>query len=1028
MRRVCLLALSLAALLGLPAAANAAVDPAACTSTLQYDASIPTFTQFATEHGYANTSLGGFDPETQDRHPAAQLYAYEEAIAAATVNNPRVRVLVRKIGPTFEGREFQYSVVGTPAHIEALEADAAFWRGVRGGTISTEAALAQVRSADPPAAFGWITETPHGNEPAGGEASMRMLYEFAAREDCANLQRLATMDFFIDPARNPDGRDNNTRTTAWAFDPNRDLMYQTQDVNQAPLETIFQYPALFFIDAHQQGSGYFFPPNEDPVHHEISHFAINEIQNVIGPALQSRFNDQSLQYRNYNEYDLFTPEYGDSVPSLILGAAGMTYEKGAEENYGKQVYDHYLAMDETANVVSKEEKKLSEGWVEQWPEAAQQGDGCEVQKNILVSPLHESITQQPDISICGYYFKSGNHDGDTAHIVKLLQQREVHVYRLTQPVSVSGAHDWGANVADTATRSETLPAGTLWIPTSQTMKHWINATLEENPYIPYPYYYDVVDWAFSQLSDAGGNGQLQAALPAGTPMTEIGPEGPGLGAVNGLASPVYAFATDSAEGLGLVTELLTKGATVYRAGAAFEAAGTSFPTGTALVDSSTLGGIDLAALAAGRETPVYGLGGYPVARYPLRKPKIAVYAGATVPTNLLFPGIGSGHCTSTSFCEMLFTLAKQDRIPVSQITPVTTGEISNGVLTSGGYTALVSNNAALSATGTPTPPAAALQQFVNAGGNYVGYGSSSATSVRNAAISNLNTASTATWNEHCPDNPNPEEEGEPTTPGTTFSAEFDTADPVAWGFDQGGYIYRDSSRTSTNPAFDPATLTGSGSIPNATAAVTYAKSLQAYGYSCDVLGTGRLPGRPYVVDQPYGAGHATILGSDVYFRAWNSGAQRLAMNAILYPNQAAVPASAAVSASAVRAAKLAAAPVAAKRLDKVTSRPAVSNPNPNADVIVTVKRGAAATLKRIVAKARLPKPVAGRVRWQKAGAGKVSLRIVGASTFSRREHGDPSTKGAELWVYDDLELRPRWAWRIIRGMVAERLHTVEHRI
>jgi hypothetical protein len=130
----------------------------------------------------------------------------------------------------------------------------------------------------------------------------------------------------------------------------------------------------------------------------------------------------------------------------------------------------------------------------------------------------------------------------------------------------------------------------------------------------------------------------------------------------------------------------------------------------------------------------------------------------------------------------------------------------------------------------------------------------------------------------------------------------------------------------------------------------------------------------------------------------------------------------------VRAAKLAAAPVAAKRLGKVTSRPAVSNPNPNADVIVTVKRGAAATLKRIVAKAKLPKPVARRVRWQKAGAGKVSLRIVGASTFSRREHGDPSTKGAELWVYDDLELRPRWAWRIIRGMVTERLHTVEHRI
>ena len=492
-----------------PGSAAAAVDPLGCTPTLQYDSSVPTFTQFATEHGYEYTTLGGFDTGTKDRHIASQLYAYEEAIARATENNPRVRVLIRNMGHTAEGRTFQYSVIGTPEHIAKLESDAAFWRGVRGGEISTEEALAKVRSANPPAAFGWITETPHGNEPAGGEASMRMLYELAAREDCANARRLQTMDFFIDPARNPDGRDNNTRTTAWSFDPNRDLMYQTQDVNREPLEDIFQYPSLFFIDAHQQSTGYFFPPNEDPVHHEISHFSLDLIQDVIGPALQARFNDQSLQYRNYNDYDLFTPEYGDSVPSLILGGAGMTYEKGSSENYGKQVYDHYLAMDETANVVSKEAKSLSEGWVEEWAEAKEQGAACEVQRNELVSPLHETISQQPEISICGYYFKPGLHSGDTAHILKLLQNREVKVYRLTQPVTVSGAHDWGKNVSDKATKTETLPAGTLYIPDSQTMKHWINATLEENPYIPYPYYYDVVDWAFSQLSDGPATGSCR---------------------------------------------------------------------------------------------------------------------------------------------------------------------------------------------------------------------------------------------------------------------------------------------------------------------------------------------------------------------------------------------------------------------------------------------------------------------------------------------------------------------------------------
>ena len=55
-----------------------------------------------------------------------------------------------------------------------------------------------------------------------------------------------------------------------------------------------KYPGVFFIDAHQTSSGYFFPPNEDPVHHEICHFALDFIQNGIGPALQDAFNDQSI--------------------------------------------------------------------------------------------------------------------------------------------------------------------------------------------------------------------------------------------------------------------------------------------------------------------------------------------------------------------------------------------------------------------------------------------------------------------------------------------------------------------------------------------------------------------------------------------------------------------------------------------------------------------------------------------------------------------------------------------------------------
>jgi hypothetical protein len=126
----------------------------------------------------------------------------------------------------------------------------------------------------------------------------------------------------------------------------------------------------------------------------MSNFALDFIQNRIGPALQQKFNDQSSAYRNYNTYDLFVPEYGDSVPTLLSGAAGMTFEKGTSEVYGKQVYDHYLAIDETVNVTVRDKVNILRGWTAQWQEAIDQGQQCVLQPNKLVSPLRPTIERQ----------------------------------------------------------------------------------------------------------------------------------------------------------------------------------------------------------------------------------------------------------------------------------------------------------------------------------------------------------------------------------------------------------------------------------------------------------------------------------------------------------------------------------------------------------------------------------------------------------------------------------------------------------
>ena len=75
--------------------------------------------------------------------------------------------------------------------------------------------------------------------------------------------------------------------------------------------------------------------------------------------------------------------------------------------------------------------------------------------------------------------------------------------------------------------------------------------------------------------------------------------------------------------------------------------------------------------------------------------------------------------------------------------------------------------------------------------------------------------------------------------------------------------------TSGSPNFDPSTLGGGGTIPPATAVTTFAPAGDCGGpagfgncYGYEVNANAGLPGRPAVIDQPFGAGRAIMLGFD----------------------------------------------------------------------------------------------------------------------------------------------------------------------
>ena len=194
----------------IPDAPAAIEDPPNCTSNgVQFDPNIPTYDAFFGTTLGSGTTGNGLSGATPSAKKTAQLTAYMQAIVNAINSNPattgtRVGIKMYQSGSSVLGVPFYVAVVGTPDNIANLDAgrnDAAFWRGVH-RRDDVAGRRARRRSATRPG-FGWITATPHGNEPAGGEASAKELYELAARTDCDNQRRLHNLDVFIQPVTAP---------------------------------------------------------------------------------------------------------------------------------------------------------------------------------------------------------------------------------------------------------------------------------------------------------------------------------------------------------------------------------------------------------------------------------------------------------------------------------------------------------------------------------------------------------------------------------------------------------------------------------------------------------------------------------------------------------------------------------------------------------------------------------------------------------------------------------------------------------
>ena len=442
---------------------------------------------------------------------------YLEAIAAASD-----RVVSGTLGFSVEGRPLKYAIVGTPEDVtpEGLASVRSAARTLM--DPATPDATAAALAASTPAIL-WDAANVHGGEESGTDASLRVLYELADRSDCAAQQILDNAVTVILPIQNPDGREADTRRNHYSFDMNRDWFARTQPETDAKLELIKQYPPVLFIDDHEMGTKtFFFPPNADPVYHEVTDEVLGWVNGIYGASMQAEFDRQRIPYFNYTTYDFFGVYYGDTVPANGFQAAGMTFEKHSGDPISQRTYEQYVAVWTSLSQGAINKERILGEWHDAWVEALAQGRAGQLEPNGVVDPRNKIETEVPTEPVRHYFLRADEPSkaAEVQALVRRLQRMEVEVYRLSEPLAVPDFRAYGRPAAAT-----TLPAGTYWIPMAQRQKHWIQAMLNETTHPPVNFFYDVSAWSQPLLFNVSAGFSGAQLSPAATPVSPL-PEPP----------------------------------------------------------------------------------------------------------------------------------------------------------------------------------------------------------------------------------------------------------------------------------------------------------------------------------------------------------------------------------------------------------------------------------------------------------------------------------------------------------------------
>ena len=777
------------------------------------------------------------------------------------VDSETNRVTTDTFGTSVNGTQMPYSFVGHPANVANADGIATEQKRLTDPRVTTQAEADQL--ADTLPAIAWYTANVHGNEPSGTDAAIQLLYELAARTDCQALEVLDNLLVGIMPLQNPDGRDVQSRQNAYTFDMNRDWFAGTQPETSSKLALLRKYPpSVVLVDAHEMGgSSFFFPPNNDPIYHEIAPQSINWIDNVYGIANRNAFQAAGYDFFNCTTqptciYDLFYMGYGDTVPTTAYMSAGMTFEKGGTDSFRQRWIEQFTAAWATIRAAATNKDTILNEYYTAHVEAIQQGTNGQLQPNKLYRP-GEVINLVPTAPIRHYFIPNDRAYSNVARMIDRLLKFNVEVYQLTSDIQVSDLRHYGYPSAP-----GTVKRGSFWIPMNQPRKHWIQAVLHEDNYVPFPYFYDTTGWSNPQLLalDATFSGDVLSSVPA-LRLNAAPAGGVGTSRRQGSVPVFYWFPGDTGSSVAAALSLERAGIQVRRLQGATQVSGITIPEGAFVVPPGS--GVAAAVSNAATEfvLRINGTIGSAPSGVELTSPKVGVYEA--VPN-------------AESFGHLRWLLDRSWKVPFDRLTAA---QIAGGILTAGNYDVLIvpgSSTSDLTGAGETQ-----IDTWITAGGIYVGTARTGTTGGTPFAISNGYTSSTAS------------NVAGMQIPGTLFRVKEADASPTTLGASNPyAYWYHLGERKLN------LSTTGANAVVFPSAAPEFFTSGYATGHD-------PLKGSAALVDEARGTGRVILFSGEPNFRGFVEGASFFLANSLIYPLGAAPQT--VDTASAVAAADVAAA-------------------------------------------------------------------------------------------------------------------------